>query len=58
MLPTVRYCLTLDSDTRLPRDAAKRLIGIIAHPLNQAQFDARARARHGRATAFCSRASA
>src|SRR5206468_1654989 len=26
-------------DTRLPRDAAKRLIGIIAHPLNRPQFD-------------------
>ena len=33
----MRYCITLDSDTRLPRDAAKRLIGIIAHPLNQPQ---------------------
>src|SRR6185369_9951675 len=41
MLPLVRYCITLDSDTRLPRDAAKRLIGIIAHPLNQPRFDAR-----------------
>ncbi len=41
VLPTVRYCLTLDSDTRLPRDAAKRLIGIIAHPLNQALVDRR-----------------
>ena len=39
VLPSVRYCLTLDSDTRLPRDAAKRLIGIIAHPLNQAEVD-------------------
>ena len=41
VLPTVRYCLTLDSDTRLPRDAAKRLIGIIAHPLNHALVDRR-----------------
>jgi len=41
VLPSIRYCITLDSDTRLPRDAAKRLIGIIAHPLNQAQFDRR-----------------
>jgi len=40
VLPQVRYCLTLDSDTRLPRDAAKRLIGIIAHPLNRPGFDA------------------
>ena len=41
VLPSVRYCITLDSDTRLPRDAAKRLIGIIAHPLNRPQFDRR-----------------
>ncbi len=42
VLPSVRYCLTLDTDTRLPRDAAKSLIGIIAHPLNRPRFDARA----------------
>src|SRR5205823_12434494 len=41
VLPAVRYCITLDSDTRLPRDAAKQLIGIIAHPLNRPRFDAR-----------------
>ena len=41
ILPGVRYCITLDTDTRLPRDAAKSLIGIIAHPLNRARFDAR-----------------
>ncbi len=41
ILGSVRYCLTLDSDTRLPRDAAKKLIGIIAHPLNRPHFDAR-----------------
>ena len=39
VLSSVRYCLTLDSDTRLPRDAAKKLVGIIAHPLNQPYFD-------------------
>jgi cyclic beta-1,2-glucan synthetase len=36
----VRYVITLDADTRLPRDAARRLVGAIAHPLNQARFDA------------------
>jgi cyclic beta-1,2-glucan synthetase len=41
VFPAVRYCITLDSDTRLPRDAAKRLIGIAAHPLNQPHFDPR-----------------
>src|SRR5581483_11731784 len=39
ILPSIRYCLTLDSDTRLPRDTAKTLVGIIAHPLNQPHFD-------------------
>jgi cyclic beta-1,2-glucan synthetase len=48
VLAGVRYCLTLDSDTRLPRDAAKKLIGIIAHPLNRAVFDVRlGRVREG-----------
>ena len=36
----VRYVITLDADTRLPRDAAQRLIGKMAHPLNRAQFSA------------------
>lgn len=35
----VRYVITLDSDTRLPRGAAKRLVGAIAHPLNRAVHD-------------------
>ena len=41
ILPAVRYCITLDTDTRLPRDTAKALIGIIAHPLNRPRLDAR-----------------
>jgi cyclic beta-1,2-glucan synthetase len=39
----VRYVLTLDSDTRLPRGTAQQLIGTIAHPLNRAVFSERAR---------------
>src|SRR3954463_3744752 len=39
ILPDVKYCITLDSDTRLPRDAARQLIGIIKHPLNRPSFD-------------------
>ena len=39
ILPQVRYCITLDSDTRLPRDSARQLIGIITHPLNRPRFD-------------------
>jgi cellobiose phosphorylase len=40
ILPRIRYCITLDSDTRLPRDAARQLIGVIEHPLNRPRFDA------------------
>ncbi len=36
VLPRVRYVITLDSDTQLPRDSAARLVGAAAHPLNQA----------------------
>ena len=35
----VRYVVTLDADTRLPRDTARRLIGKMAHPLNRPRFD-------------------
>ncbi len=41
-LGEVRYVITLDADTGLPRDTAKRLIGTIAHPLNHARYDGRA----------------
>jgi cyclic beta-1,2-glucan synthetase len=38
-VPTdVRYVITLDADTKLPRDAALRLIGKMAHPLNKPKF--------------------
>src|SRR5205085_1584165 len=36
----VRYVITLDADTRLPRDTVRRLIGKMAHPLNTPRFDA------------------
>ncbi|MDT8436460.1 MAG: glucoamylase family protein [Gemmatimonadota bacterium] len=35
----VRYVLTLDADTRLPRASAYRLAGAMAHPLNRPRFD-------------------
>ena len=38
--PDVRYVVTLDADTRLPRDAVRRLVGKMAHPLNRPRFDA------------------
>ena len=36
---TVRYVLTLDADTRLPRETVRRLIGKMAHPLNRPRLD-------------------
>ena len=41
--PTSRYVITLDCDTRLPRDTVRRLIGKMAHPLNRPRFDAETR---------------
>ena len=38
-LYNVRYVLTLDADSQLPRDAARTLVGILAHPLNRPHFD-------------------
>jgi hypothetical protein len=39
ILPKVRFVITLDSDTELPRGSAHRMVGAIAHPLNQAIVD-------------------
>ncbi len=39
ILPAVKYVITLDTDTQLPRDAARRLVGTMAHPLNRPVFD-------------------
>jgi cyclic beta-1,2-glucan synthetase len=39
ILPRVRFVITLDSDTELPRGSAHRMIGALAHPLNQAIID-------------------
>jgi cellobiose phosphorylase len=35
---SVKYIITLDTDTRLPRDAAWKMIGTLAHPLNKAIY--------------------
>jgi cyclic beta-1,2-glucan synthetase len=40
-LEGVRFVITLDADTRLPLRTARRLIGLLAHPLNSARRDAR-----------------
>jgi len=39
ILPQVKYCITLDSDTRLPRGVARELIGVMIHPLNRPTFN-------------------
>ena len=38
-LRDVRFVITLDADTRLPRDTARRMVGTLAHPLNAPRFD-------------------
>src|SRR5688572_28891348 len=35
VLRGVKYVITLDTDTQLPRDAARQLVGAMAHPLNR-----------------------
>ena len=39
ILPEIKYVITLDTDTQLPRESARQLIGTMAHPLNRPQFD-------------------
>lgn len=34
LLQSVKYVITLDSDTQLPRDTAWKMIAVMAHPLN------------------------
>jgi cyclic beta-1,2-glucan synthetase len=40
ILGSIRYVITLDTDTQLPRDTARTLIGNMAHPLNRPVYDA------------------
>nr|WP_262901438.1 glycoside hydrolase family 94 protein [Flavihumibacter profundi] len=39
IFPEIRYVITIDSDTQLPRDAAYKIIATMAHPLNRAKYD-------------------
>ena len=39
VLSAVKYVITLDTDTQLPRDAARQFVGAMAHPLNRARYD-------------------
>ncbi len=38
-LSKIKYVITLDADTQLPRDSARKLVGALAHPLNRAVVD-------------------
>jgi cyclic beta-1,2-glucan synthetase len=39
VLRSIKYVITLDSDTHLPMDAARRLVGALSHPLNRPRFN-------------------
>ncbi len=39
MLENIQYVITLDTDTQLPRDTARELVGVMAHPLNRPHYD-------------------
>ncbi len=40
-LQGVKYVISLDSDTQLPRDSARKLVATMAHPLNHPRYDAK-----------------
>lgn len=44
-LKKIRYVITLDADTILPRDSAQELVATLAHPLNRAVFTAQKEGR-------------
>ncbi len=39
VLSNIKYVITLDTDTHLPRDSARQFVGALAHPLNSARYD-------------------
>ncbi len=47
ILGQVKYVITLDADTQLPRDAARLLVGAMTHPLNRARHDEHQRVTEG-----------
>ena len=40
-LTNIKYVITLDTDTQLPRDVARQFVGAMAHPLNRPSYDAK-----------------
>jgi cellobiose phosphorylase len=43
ILPQIRYVITLDTDTELPRGAARGLVEAMSHPLSRPVFDKKLR---------------
>lgn len=39
ILSGIKYVITVDEDTKMPYDSARRLVETIAHPLNRPRFD-------------------
>lgn len=39
ILPGIKYVITVDEDTKMPYDSARRLVETMAHPLNRPRFD-------------------
>jgi cellobiose phosphorylase len=39
VLKKIKYVITLDTDTQLPRDSALQYIGAMSHPLNKPKYD-------------------
>ncbi len=39
ILPEIKYVITVDEDTKMPFDSARRLVETMAHPLNRPRFD-------------------
>ncbi len=39
LFPSIRYVITLDADTDLPRDTGRKLVATLAHPLNVPELD-------------------
>ena len=48
ILSSVKYVITLDTDTLLARDTARQFVGAMAHPLNRPVYDEKPRACHRR----------
>ena len=47
-LSAVKYVITLDADTQLPRDAARKFVATMAHPLNRPCFESAGERGEGR----------